>query len=124
MHRFLLPHATAFYADMLELSDDHDRLTQVAGYVLAKKLTRITNRDIQRGSWVMRGLKRLEIESIFEQLEALGWLIRTPSPYRTTPLHWQVNPEVHHRFAERAVREATERVKQREMLQEMFSGVR
>ena len=122
MHRFLLPHATAFYADMLELSDDHDRLTQVAGYILAKNLARVTNRDVQRGSRVMRGLERLEIESIFEQLEALGWLMRTPSPYRSTPLHWQVNPEVHRRFAERAVRETAERAKEREILQEMFKG--
>jgi hypothetical protein len=122
MHRFLLPHATAFYADMLELSDDHDRLTKVAGYILAKNLSRVTNRDVQRGSRVMRGLERLEIESIFEQLEALGWLMRTPSPYRSTPLHWQVNPQVHRRFAERAVRETAERAKEREILQEMFKG--
>jgi hypothetical protein len=87
MHHFLLPHATAFYADMLELSDDHDRLTQVASYILAHKLSRVTNRDVQRGSRAMRGLQRLEVEGIFEQLEALGWLMRTPSPYRTTPLH-------------------------------------
>jgi hypothetical protein len=122
MHRFLLPHATAFYADMLELSDDHDRLTQVAGYILAKNLSRVTNRDVQRGSRVMRGLERLEIESIFEQLEALGWLIRMQGPYRSAPPHWQVNPQVHRRFAERAVREAAERAKEREMLREMFSG--
>jgi DNA polymerase I-like protein with 3'-5' exonuclease and polymerase domains len=122
MHRFLLPHATAFYADMLELSDDHDRLTKVAGYILAKNLSRVTNRDVQRGSRAMRGLERLEIESIFEQLEALGWLTRTPSPYRSTPLHWQVNPEVHRRFAERAVRETAERAKEHEILQEMFKG--
>ena len=122
MRRFLLPHATAFYADMLELSDDHDRLTRVAGYILARKLSHITNRDVQRGSRAMRGLQRLEIESIFEQLEALGWLIRAPGPYRATPLHWQVNPVVHRRFAERAEREAKERTKEREMLQEMFRG--
>jgi hypothetical protein len=121
MRRFL-SHATAFYANLLELSDDHDRLTKVAGHILAKQLSHITNRDVQRGSRAMRGLERLEIESIFEQLEALGWLIRAPGPYRATPLHWQVNPEVHRRFAERAVREAAERAKEREMLQEMFRG--
>ena len=37
MHRFLLPHAMAFYAGMLALSNDHDRLTNVAGYILAEK---------------------------------------------------------------------------------------
>jgi uncharacterized protein DUF3987 len=61
MHCFLLPHAVAFYAGMLELSNDHDRLTKVAGYVLARKLTRVTNRDVQRGCRAMRGLERQEI---------------------------------------------------------------
>jgi hypothetical protein len=122
MHRFLLPHAVTFYAGMLELSDDHDRLAKVAGYVLARKLTRITNRDVQRGNNAMRGLERQEIENLFDQLEALGWLTRTPSPLWSKPLHWQVNPEVHRRFAERAVREAAERAKEQEMLQEMFRG--
>jgi hypothetical protein len=120
MHRFLLPHATVFYAGMLELSDDHDRLTKVAGYILARKLSRITNRDVQRGNNAMRGLERQEIESIFDQLEALGWLTRTPGPLWSKPPHWLVNPEVHRRFAERAAREATERARERDMLQEMF----
>ena len=122
LQRFLLPHATAFYAGTLELSDDHDRLTKVAGYILARKLSRITNRDVQRGNNAMRGLERQEIEKIFDQLEALGWLIRTPGLLWSKPPHWQVNPEVHRRFAERAAREATERAKEREMLQEMFKG--
>jgi hypothetical protein len=124
MRRFLLPHAVAFYAGMLELSDDHDRLTKVAGYILAKKLPRTTNRDVQRGCRAMRGLERQAIENIFDQLEALGWVFRAPGPYKSNPLHplhWLVNPEVHRRFAERAAREATERAREREMLQEMFA---
>jgi putative ABC transport system substrate-binding protein len=63
------------------------------------------------------GLKRQEIEHIFDQLEALGWLIRTPGPLWSKPPHWQVNPEVHRRFAERATQEAIERERNREMLQ-------
>ena len=124
MHRFLLPHATSFYAGMLELSDDHDRLTKVAGYILAKNLSRITNRDVQRGNNAMRGLERQDIESIFDQLEALGWVFRTPGPYRSSPLHWQVNPEVHRRFSERAARESAQRECDREMLREMFGAGR
>ncbi|MGA8695383.1 MAG: hypothetical protein WB689_16400, partial [Xanthobacteraceae bacterium] len=58
----------------------------------------------------------------FDQLEALGWLTRTPSPMWSKPPHWQVNPEVHRRFTERAKREAVERAKRREMLQQMFKG--
>jgi hypothetical protein len=122
MHRFLLPHATAFYAGMLGLSDDHERLTKVAGYILAKKLPRITNRDVQRGDRTMRGLKRQEIENIFCQLEALGWISRIPGPRWSDPPHWLVNPDVHRRFAERAARETAERAREREMLREMFGA--
>ena len=122
MHRFLLPHAMAFYAGMLALSNDHDRLTNVAGYILAKKLTRVTNRDVQHGNRAMRGLEKHEIESVFEQLEALGWLIRTPGPRWSAPPQWEVNPEVHRRFTRRAARETTERAKEREMLQGMFGA--
>ena len=49
LHGFLLPHALAFYAGVLGLANDHDRLADVAGYILAHKLERITNRDVQRG---------------------------------------------------------------------------
>jgi hypothetical protein len=43
LHEFLLPHASAFYAGILDLADDHDRLSAVAGYILAHKLDRVTN---------------------------------------------------------------------------------
>ena len=56
LHGFLLPHALAFYAGVLGLSNDHDRLAAVAGYILAHKLERITNRDVQRGDQSMRNL--------------------------------------------------------------------
>ena len=80
LHGFLLPHALAFYAGVLGLSNDHDRLTAVAGYILTHKLERITNRDVQRGDQTMRGLDKREIEAIFDQLDALGWIDRIPGP--------------------------------------------
>ena len=46
LHQFLLRHAAAFYAGILDLSDDHDRLAAVAGHILAHKLDRVTNRDV------------------------------------------------------------------------------
>jgi len=38
LHEFLLPHALAFYSGILSLSDDHDRLQSLAGYILARHL--------------------------------------------------------------------------------------
>jgi hypothetical protein len=122
MRRYLLPHAIAFYAGVLDLSDDHERITKVAGFVLAKKLTGVTSRDVQQGCFIMRGLKRQEIDGVFEQLEALGWLIRMPGLRWSDPPRWQVNPGVHRRFVERATREATQRSTVREKLLGLARG--
>jgi hypothetical protein len=120
LHGFLLPHALAFYAGVLGLSNAHDRLTAVAGYILAHRLDRITNRDIQHGNRTMRGLDRREIESVFDQLEALGWIDRIPGPKPTAPPHCIVNPAVHVKFAARAAAEATRRARDRKMISEIL----
>ena len=116
LHGFLLPHALAFYAGILGLSDDHDRLAAVAGYILAHKLERINNRDVQRGDRSMRNLTRRETDAIFEQLDALGWITRTPGPRPSDPPHWIVNPAVHQKFAERGKAEAERRERERAMI--------
>ena len=122
LHRFLLPHAVAFYAGTLGLSNDHDRLAAVAGYILARKLERITNRDVQRGDRTMRGLERREIDSVFDQLDALGWIDRVPGPRPTDPPHWIVNPTVHAKFAERAKAEKGRRERERAMIVDLIKG--
>jgi hypothetical protein len=116
LHGFLLPHALAFYAGVLGLSNDHDRLTAVAGYILARRLERITNRDVQRGDSTMRRLDRRDIQSIFDQLDALGWIRREAGPRPTDQPHWLVNPAVHRKFADRARAEAERRQKDRALI--------
>jgi hypothetical protein len=119
MHQFLLPHAAAFYAGVLELSDDHERLTKLAGHILAKKLERVTNRDVHAGVHSMRNLGKQQTESIFQQLEAFGWLIQETDARRGRSPRWLVNPEVHRRFRERAEREVVERKRRQEAIREM-----
>jgi len=109
MQKYLLPHAVAFYMGMLGLSDDHERLTAVADYILAHKLPRITNRDVQHGDRTMRKLTKRDMDSVFEQLDALGWVSRVPAPRPSDPPHWIVNPEVHTRFAARGEASAKRR---------------
>jgi hypothetical protein len=70
----------------------------------------------------MRGLVRRDTEAIFEQLEALGWVTRTPGPRRTDPPHWIVNPVVHQRFAERAKDAARRRKQDGEMIAELLKS--
>ena len=122
LHGFLLAHAIAFYGGVLGLSDDHDRLTAIAGHILAHKLDRITNRDVQRGDRTMRGLKDFEIRPLLEQLAALGWLDRIDPPRPSSPPHWQVNPAVHARFAQRGEREAQRRQEARQTIAELVGG--
>jgi hypothetical protein len=121
LHGFLLPHAIAFYVNTLGLADDQDRLAAVAGYILAHKLNEVTNRDIARGVRTMRKLKKVDTTAIFEQLEALGWLVRVSAPRPTDPLHWKVNPRCHEKFSERAQREVARRQQDREMLAKLFA---
>jgi len=121
LHEFLLRHAAAFYAGVLDLSDDHDRLAAVAGYILAHKLERVTNRDVQRGDRTMRRLKKKDTEEVFEQLGALGWLFPESAPRPTDPRHWRVNPEVHRMFTERAGREAARRAEVRDLFAQLVA---
>ena len=119
MHRFLLPHALTFYAGTLGLSDEHDRLSAVAGYILAHGLEQITNRDVQRGDRAMRGLERHQIESVLDQLDALGWVSRLPGARPSDPPRWRVNPECHRKFALRGRQEAERRENTRKLIAEL-----
>ncbi len=109
LHQFLLPHAVAFHAGVLGLSDDHDRLIAVAAYILAHKLETVTGRDVQRGDRTMRAMDRQETQSILEKLEAFGWLEQVPMPRNGTAPRWTVRPSVHQMFEERGMREARRR---------------
>jgi hypothetical protein len=119
LHEFIFKHAVAFYVGVLGLADDYDRLQNVAGYILARKLHKITNRDVARGDRSMRRLTDWDTAKIFEQLEALGWLERQSTKVH---VHWIVNPKVHGQFADRAKREAERRAEAREALAKIFAG--
>lgn len=122
LHGFLLRHAVAFYAGVMGLSDDHDRITSVAGYILAHEKGVVSNRDVQRGDSTMRGLERNQIQRIFEQMEALGWLEQAPARRAMDPPIWKVNPAVHSLYAARAKSERTRRLAAREAIAEMVGA--
>jgi uncharacterized protein DUF3987 len=119
---FLLPHAIAFYAGTLGLANDHDVMSDIAGYILARELKVITSRDVQQGTRAMRKLVRHETEGLFEQLEAFGWLTRTPGPRPGSLPRWTVNPVVHQRFAERAKAEKERRERERQIIMKRAKG--
>jgi hypothetical protein len=119
-----LPHAIAFYSSIYGLSDDHERLTNVAGYILAHKIERLTNRVVQRGDRSMRGLRRHEIDNICHQLNAFGWVTEAQRRRPTDLPSWDVNPEVHRLYQERAKQEATRRQRAREALAHIFADLK
>jgi uncharacterized protein DUF3987 len=121
LHNFLSKHAIAFYVDVMGLSDDHDRLTAVAGYILARRLARVTRRDIQRGDGTMRGRDRRDTESVFHQLEAFGWLNQQQGR-RLGDVQWHVNPAVHEKFAAKAEEEAERRARESADIVASLSG--
>ena len=123
MHEFLLPHALAFYSGVLALADDHDRLSAVAGYILARGLERITTRDVARGDRTMRRLSRQDTNAVFEQLEALGWLARVSAARPSDPPHWLVNPQCHQLFESRAQEEAERRARVHELIKQSVCAV-
>jgi Protein of unknown function (DUF3987)/Bifunctional DNA primase/polymerase, N-terminal len=55
LHSFLLPHALAFYGGVLGLANDHDRLANVADYILAHGLEHVTNRSARRPDHAQTG---------------------------------------------------------------------
>jgi hypothetical protein len=113
LHDFLLPHALAFYAGTLGLSNDHDALTAIAGYILARKSERIAYRDCMRGDTVMKKLMPREAEMVFEQLDGFGWVTKTAGQNPTDRPRWIVNSVVHQKFAERGKAEAERRERDR-----------
>ena len=50
----------------------------------------------------MRGLSKRDMETVFDQLDALGWINRVAAPRPADPPHLIVNPLVHIRFGKRA----------------------
>jgi hypothetical protein len=121
LHKFMLPHAMSFYASVVGLTEDDDNVIELANYILAHGLKKVTNREVMRGSRQMRRLDRQEIETVCFQLDALSWLDKIPSRRRDSP-EWQVNEKVHSRFADRAKREKERRQRDKEMIKAMCAG--
>ncbi|WP_161992860.1 DUF3987 domain-containing protein [Aureimonas leprariae] len=121
LHSFLLPHAIAFYREIVGLSDDHELLTEVAGFILAHPEEKeMTFRNFGRGSSMMRRCKDARAaEVILERLEGFGWLYRKPLERNQSANRWMVLPQVHTVFAERAKKEKARREKVREMIAEI-----
>lgn len=116
MERFTWPHAIAFYGGTLGLTDNHDVVQDVAGYILAHGKDVVTVRDFGRATRLMRSLDRHAVHRVMEALETLAWVERITDARRSDSAQWRVNPRVHDMFASRATVEANRRQMQREWI--------
>jgi len=119
LHRFLRQHALAFYTNVAGLTDDHDIMTDIAGYILAHKLEKVSLRNLARGTTRMKRLTKADGERIFEQMAAHGWLEETRT--RVDSVMWDVNPLAHTLYANRAENERTRREEAQTRLKELLA---
>ena len=121
LHGFILPSSIAFYTGVLGLSDDHDTLIELAGFILASNLQTVQHRDTQRASRSLKALSADQSRRLFEKLEAFGWVTATASPSNSNTPRWAVNPHVHEVFARRAKAERARRETVRAELANIFA---
>lgn len=123
IHDFLLPHTVSFYVGVLGITDGHEVLTAIAGYILAhSEVAEVTFRTIQRGDRTAKTLTRDEGHRLLERLEYLGWLQPMEMARNGTASRWRVNERVRELFAEKGRREATRRKQAREALRQLAAG--
>lgn len=113
MRRFLLPHALAYYTDVLGASGDLEHARWIAGHILSKRLATVSNRDLTLAYRQWRGLDEWRRNRIMQLLEDTCWLTPmiddAPRPGRKGASHWLVNPAAHDLFNAKAEAEARRR---------------
>lgn len=121
LYDFLYPHATAFYHDVVGMSDRHDAVLAAAGHILSKGLHGITLRDFKRGDSIMRALEPDQAEAVMRQLDALGWVTPVPS-IRKDSREWAVDTRVFEIYSERAEEEKERRERTREIIHDALKA--
>lgn len=122
MRRFLLPHAMAYYTDILGAAGELEHARWVAGFVLARGLQDVTNRDLTQAYKQWRGLDDWRRQRVMQVLEDMGWLVpvlAADNRNRRGVSTWAVNPAVHALFAEQAADEAQRRTRLRDEIAAM-----
>ena len=98
--------------DPYRVLDLTDVRGQIAGMILARRLDKITTRDVYRAYNGLCG----DVPGILRAMDTLdiaGWVTVEEPDRGKRPSHWTVNPGVHEKFGERAKleRQRRERVR-------------
>lgn len=121
MRQYLLPHALAYYTDILGAAGDLEHARWIAGHILSKQLHAITQRDIMQAYKQWRGLDQWRQVRVMQTLEDMGWIIAMDDERRTRKgAHtWAVNTKVHEVFRTKAAMEAESRDRVRQQIAAM-----
>jgi hypothetical protein len=111
LEEFAHPHAAVFYNHILGASQIEEHARWVAGFIVARGLASITERDVYKNySAFKRQDTRGDLTNTMRDLELNDWL--RPTKFASgRPTHWAVNPAVHVAFAERARSERERRTR-------------
>jgi Protein of unknown function (DUF3987) len=111
--RVVVPSTFRFHTEIGSASASENHARWVAGYILSRKLSNITARDVGRAYREIRG-ERAEIVATMDLLDHAGWVQSHPERPRDTA--WLINPRVHSVFAAQASAEKARREAVREQV--------
>ena len=117
----LLPHAIHFYSEVLDANDKQENIRQLARLILAKKMDRLTKRDVTVHWKASRKMEWWETRTIIESLCTMSWLEPDMLALDTDgkPRAWAVNPAIHDAFTRQAQRETDRRKNAAEAMREL-----
>jgi hypothetical protein len=111
---YLLPNAARFYLEIL----GRDQLVHarwIAGHILARKLQRISARDVGRAYGALRSDLRA-MQDAMSTLHIAGWVTADETGNGKPPTRWNVDPRVHQLFGARAAAERHRREAERQKI--------
>lgn len=120
---FLLPHAIAFYINIVGFSEIGKHVRKIAELCLTSETNEISNRDFLRGWIGWRHIKDWDQHTVIQQLIDQGWILPHPLARQTNkgyPTRFLINPELATYYAERKAAE----IERRELAAEAIETAR
>lgn len=117
MKGYMLPNAMRFYSSTTSSADPVYTLAKKVGaMILANKMQRITNRDLQRAFTAWREAPEWQKKAVITLLKQSVWLTGDD---RGSDAGWTVTPAVHRLYAQRAAVERENRAETSATLKEL-----
>jgi len=107
---YLIPNACRFYGEMIGTTESSEDAMWIAGHILAKKLEKITQRDIYRAFRKLRN-DQTGICDAMHHLETAGWVKPKKMDSKRQITQWAIDSRVHDIFSKRAKLETDDRKK-------------